>query len=656
MRQRTRNALLLLVLALSQSVSARSTVQVPDWVEQAAAKQPGAYSSQTPAVILLEQRDYTVLGSGDFIEHSRSVWKILRPEGRKDAEELEVYLRNKDKLQSVHAWTIDKARETYEVKDKEFIEESGYPDWVLYADDRSFTAKAPAALPGSVIAFEYTAVRHNWINELGWRFQGRNPIVEAVITLQLPANWEYRASWAHVGGVDPAPLQGNRWQWTLRDVPGIAEEPERMMPALSGLAGRVSISYFGPGESAAHSASWEQVGRWYGDLTDGRYKPTPDIAAEVQKLIADKPDFPSRLQALAFFVQSQIRYVAVEIGVGGEQPHFASDVFRYRYGDCKDKATLLKAMLQEAGIPSHYVLIHTDRGFIVPDVPSSWANHAIIAIELPEGEKHEYASTVRSKTGRQLLIFDPTDEYTPVGLLRAELQNSFALLVTDTGGELIRTPLLPPKWNQVTRTGKFVLSKDGDLVGEVSELRNGDLASYERAKLHYKDQRVRTVDLERWLGRSLQGFTVEDVNIEGADQLAKDVIVHYRLTVPQYAKLRATLMLVRARVLDEKSTPVEHKPRLYPVDLQSTTRQIDTYEIEIPKEYEVDDIPNPTTIDVGFAAYRSKIEADGRKLRYWREYEVRDVTIPPEKYADWTRLQGFIGADENAAVVLKKVD
>ena len=654
MSQRTSLSLLLAV-ALSQIANARSAVRIPDWVEQAAAKPPATYSPQTQTVILLEQKDYTVLGSGDFIEHSRTVLKLLRPEGRKDAEELEVDLEHKDKLQSVHAWTIDKSGETYEVKDKEFVEQSDYPDWMLYADNRSFTAKAPAALPGSVVALEYTAIRHSWINELGWHLQGRNPVAEAVLKLQLPPNWDYRVAWAHLGGTEPTSFSNNAWQWTLRDIPGIAEEPESMMPSIWGLAGRVSISYFGPGERAGHSASWDQVGRWYEGLTEGRYNASPEISAEVHKLIADKADFTARLQALTFFVQSQIRYVAVEIGVGGEQPHPANDVFRYRYGDCKDKVTLLKAMLHEAGIASHYVLIHTERGFIVPDVPSSWANHAIIAIEIPEGEKQEYPSTVRSKSGRRFLIFDPTDEYTPVGLLRADLQDSFALLVTDTGGELIQTPLLSPAWNHVDRHGQFVLSQNGDLVGDVSEVRGGDLASYERAKLHHTDQRLRTVELERWLGRSLQGFTLQGVSIEGADQLTKDVVVHYSLTAPEYAKSRGTLMLLRARVLGEKSAQVEHKPRHYPIDLERTTRQTDTYDIEIPKEYEVDDIPTPTSIDVGFAAYKSKIEAEGRKLRYWREYEVRELTVPPEKFAEWTRFQGAIGADENAAVVLKKV-
>jgi hypothetical protein len=107
-------------------------------------------------------------------------------------------------------------------------------------------------------------------------------------------------------------------------------------------------------------------------------------------------------------------------------------------------------------------------------------------------------------------------------------------------------------------------------------------------------------------------------------------------------------------VLDNKSSPVEHKPRHYPVELGRTARQTDTYEIEIPKEFQIDEIPDPVKIDVGFASYQSRTEVEGSKIRYSREYLVRDLSVPPEKFADWARLQGVIGADEAAAVVLKR--
>jgi hypothetical protein len=653
--RRIRYLCFIAALSFGSHGDAVAGVNIPDWVRQAAAQPTGNYPPETKAVILLDQTEYTVLAAGEFVEHSRHVVKILRPDGR-ESRELGVDLEGNDKLQSIHAWTIDKAGREYEVKEKEFLQQGDYPGWILYADDRSMVAKAPASLPGSVIALEYEVHRHRWINELGWIYQDRIPVLQGIMTVQLPAGWEYRAAWSNGSSVEPVQIGPSRWQWTIKDVSGIEEEKEIMMPPFLSLAGRMSLSYFAPGEKSQNAASWKQVGDWYAELTKGRFNANPEISAKVTELISGKPDFASKLQALTSFLQAEIRYVEISIGIGGNQPHIAADVFRYRYGDCKDKVTLLKAILQEVGIRSHYVLIDTRRGFMNPAVPSSWGNHAIIAIELPDNLKEEqYLSVVKAKSGKRYIIFDPTDEYTQVGLLRSELQGSYALMVTDEGGELIRTPLLSPDWNQVTRTGHFVLSADGSLAGDVSEDRSGDSATLERDRLHYRDQRERTNDFERWLGRSIQGFTLENVKIEQADQLTKDLLISYKFTAPQYGQARGPLMLVRPRVLDQKSAYVEHKPRHYAIELGRTTRQIDKYEIEIPEGYQIDDIPGATAIDVGFASYQSKIEAEGKKLRYWREYQVRDLSVPPEKFDDWVKLQGAIGADETAAVVLKRV-
>jgi hypothetical protein len=312
-------------------------------------------------------------------------------------------------------------------------------------------------------------------------------------------------------------------------------------------------------------------------------------------------------------------------------------------------------MLHVAGINSDYLVIHTRRGFVNPSVPSAWFNHVILAIELPDEVMAEQYQSVVTSGSKRYIVFDPTDEYTPVGLLRSELQDSYALLVTDSGGELIRTPLLGPDYNRIARVGHFTLSADGTLSGRVSEDRAGDWAKYERMRLRHDDQRERTNSFERWLGHSIQGFTLESMKVEQADEITKDLVLNYQFTTPQYGQARGPLMLVRPRVLDNKSAHVEHKPRHYPIEMGRTARETDTYEIEIPKEYAVDDVPSPVKIDVGFASYESKIDVEGSKLRYWREYVVRDLSVPAEKFETWAQLQGIIRADEMAAVVLKRV-
>src|SRR5260370_28762415 len=99
-----------------------------------------------------------------------------------------------------------------------------------------------------------------------------------------------------------------------------------------------------------------------------------DASAEIkQKTAALAASAPSQLQnmrTLAQFVQHDIRYVAIELGIGGWQPHPASDVFTHRSGDCKDKATLMRSMLRELGVASYYVVINTQRGSVTPPTPA----------------------------------------------------------------------------------------------------------------------------------------------------------------------------------------------------------------------------------------------------------------------------------------------
>lgn len=638
------------VIVCSNNSSFAGGTNIPDWVRQAAAATLGTYPPETKAVVLLDQTDYTVNSAGDFVEHSRRVVRILRPEGREEGDLL-VDLGQKEKLNYVHAWTIDRSGHEYELKQKDFTEKS-FPSFILYDDIHFLTAKAPGSDPGSVIGFEYEARRHSFINQINQYFQEPNPAKEVRIGLTLPAGWEFKDSWPAAAAVTPTQTAPTHWEWVARDARGIEEE--HMMPPKHVLMGRLAIAYFPPGETG-NMGSWAALGRWYTSLTAGRRDRTPEITQQVQRLIAGKSDFDAKLRVLAAFLQSEIRYVAIEIGIGGYQPHAASDIYRYHYGDCKDKATLLSSMLKVAGINSEYVVIHTDRGFVNPSVPSAWFDHVILAIEVPSEAKGEQYQSLITAGGKRYIIFDPTDEYTPVGSLRAELQGSYALLVAESGGELIRTPLLPPDANTLTRTGHFALKIDGGLVGEVSEDRGGDFAMEERGRLHYWDERQRTNYFERYLGRSIQGFTLESMDVQQADQPEKDVLIKYKFSTPQYGQTRGPLMLVRPRVLGEKSEHVEHKPRHYPLELKQTAREIDTYEIEIPKEYAVDDVPDPVKIDVGFASYQSKIDVEGSKLHYWREYVVRDLSVPPEKFDDWAKLQGVIGADEMAAVVLKRV-
>jgi hypothetical protein len=625
---------------------------VPDWLRAAADAPLPRYEADTNAVVLLDEVSFVVSSPDEYEEHYRRAVRILRPEGR-DQADFSVHFRQKEKVISLHAWCIDKSGREYELKDKDFAER-GLFDFELYNDIRLRTATAPAAAPGSVVAFEFEARRHPWLNHLDWGFQESIPVHEAHMVLQIPQGWEYRVYWAGISPVVPVHQTANDAEWILHDLPAI--EHEAMSPPRWALSARLGLAYLEPGGSARNAASWGALGKWYDQLTTGRRNPTPELSEKARQLTAGKTNFDGKVRALASFLQSDIRYVAIEIGVGGYQPHPAQDVFRARYGDCKDKATLLSSMLHEVGVESDYVIVSTDRGTVHPDMPSPAFNHMILAIEMsPDINTSLYQTVITAKNGKQYLIFDPTDPYTPLGELRGELQDTYALLVADGHGELIHTPLLEPDTNLLVRSGHFTLSADGALTGEIVEDRSGDNAWEERAALIHATEQERTQRIERRLSRSLKGFTLEKTDIQHLDQIQLNLVISLKLTDPGYGQVRGPLMLVRPRVVGEKSFALERKPRQYPVQFERTSRETDTFEIELPKEYAVEDMPDPVKLDVGFASYQSKVELKGSKVRYLREFVRRSVLIGPEHTDDLRKFLGTIGADEAAVLVLKRV-
>src|SRR4029077_16439095 len=133
-------------------------------------------------------------------------------------------------------------------------------------------------------------------------------------------------------------------------------------------------------------SNWQQMGTWYANLASGRRDTSTEIKQKVAALTAQAPTQLEKMKGIAKFGQEEFCFVAIELGIGGWQPHPAADVFSHRYGDCKDKATLMSSMLHEVGIDSYYVVINTERGSITSQTPAQIGfNHVVMAIKLPEG-------------------------------------------------------------------------------------------------------------------------------------------------------------------------------------------------------------------------------------------------------------------------------
>jgi hypothetical protein len=635
-----------------------SNPTVPDWVKAAAQQELPHYPEATKAVVLLEETTYTVAPNGQAVEHVRKVVKILRPQGR--AEAMPAVWYDKDsKVLSMHVWAIGADGHEYVVKDNE-ISDVGIPGegGELYTDERArVMLDPPGRDPGGVVAFEYELRTRPYLAETTWIFQSDLPRVKQSFTLVLPDGFTHTTTWAHHATDPGIDLEHQKWRWDMDHVSGIDLDSVPMSPATLALAGRMTVHYAGATLAAPQEGTWKGIGEWYDGLSRDRLVATPEIAAKAAELTQGKTDFYDKTEAIAVFMQQHIRYFDIEMGVGGYQPHAAADTFRGKYGDCKDKATLLSAMLSTVGVHSALLMVHTERGVIDPEAPSLMGNHMIGAIEIPKGyESPKLRSVVTAQTGKRYLIFDPTWNLTPFGQLEHELQGSYGVLMEGKDSQVIQLPVLSPELNTVRRSASFQLTSDGELKGNVTDMRFGDIAERRRMSLSHEDAKDQQKFMDNSVRRDLTSATVSDIKVENVDSLNKDLTTTYALDAAHFATASGPLLMVRPRVLGSFALHVDHKKRLLPIDLNETMRGSDEYDIALPAGYAVDELPDPVKLDVGFASYESSTELRGQTLHYTRTFTLRQVTLPPEKYSELQRLAGAIDADEQGVALLKRTN
>jgi hypothetical protein len=630
----------------------------PAWMHAVVNAPLPAHDDKTDAVLLYSDQVVTVQSENKVKTMVREAYKVLRPDGRGFGT-VRVPFNSHQKITSLRGWCIPAQGKDYEVKEKDAIETSLFEisDSELINDVKDKLLQIPAADPGNIVGYEYEVEEQPYVLQEIWFFQETVPVREAHYTLQLPPGWEYKATFLNAPELKPT-QSGTQWQWSVSDVKALRKERE--MPPWHGIAGQMVVSFYPVGGTVPGKTfnDWRQMGNWYLDLTRGRADASPEIKQHVSALTLGATSPLEKMQAIAHFVQKDVRYVAIELGIGGWQPHPAAEVFTHRYGDCKDKATLMKTMLEQIGIEAYSVSINTERGSVMADtMPHLAFNHVINAIKLPEGVEDPtlYAVYKHPKLGK-ILFFDATNDITPFGQIGGYLQENYGLLVTPDGGELVKLPMQPSSMNGTKRTAKLTLSPQGALTGDFEEMLLGDRAAEQRgALLSMTKDADRVKPIESLLSHSLPLFQITRATIINLQETRQPFLYRYSVVAPEYAKSAGGLLLVRPRVVGNQSSGLleTREPRQLPVEFDGPSLDTDTFEITLPSGYEVEELPPALDLNYSFASYHSKTESNGNVLRYTRSLEVKELSVPVSKVDELRTFYRRIAGDERNTAVLR---
>jgi hypothetical protein len=433
-----------------------------------------------------------------------------------------------------------------------------------------------------------------------------------------------------------------------------------MSPSLTHLVPRLAVSYYPPATTSQVTiktfSNWADVATWLSELEDPQVQIDDALARKSYELTALAKTEYDKIRAIATYVQN-IQYISIQTGLhrgGGYRPHSSTEVFAKSYGDCKDKANLMRAMLKVIGIDAIPVSIYSgDPNYAKADWPSPHQfNHCIIAVKVSD---QTIASTIveHPKLGR-LLIFDPTDGETPLGDLPFYLQGSLALVNSKSSSELVRMPVTPPEMNQLVRTATLQLQADGAIAGMIQEDANGQTAAKFRTEFRQLSKPEYNGMIERWLtagATSARLNKVEPTDNHGDGKFTLNV----EFSAKSYGQLMQDRLLVfkPAVVSRRESLSLTSPLRRHPVVLRANS-YAETVKVHLPDGFAVDEVPDPVKIETTFGSYTTSYEVVGGELVFKRQLSQKAMTIPAAQYDSVRKFYESIRAAENAPVVLAR--
>jgi hypothetical protein len=642
--------LLVFILGAGSSVFADDA---PSWLRQAAGMQVPSFDKKVNAVVLVDDSTITVGEDGQI----NTVWnyavRILNREGRGEAVAAIGYETDIGKVRDLHAWLIKPSGQTKSYGKDQVIEQANPND--VYDESRVRRIVAVDDVePGAVFGYQTATETRPFFYQSNWYFQDNTPVVSSRLSLVLPSGWKAISVTFNHADVQPT-VSGNTYTWELRDLPPLEREPAS--PTLTNLVPRLAVKYF-PAEGTKNPGvrafeDWSDVSRWYSELSDSQARPDEKIAVKARELTANAKTELEKIRLIGNYVQ-KIQYISIQIGVGRWRPHAATDVLAKSYGDCKDKANLMRAMLASLDIQSYPVLIFSGDSTYVREawVSPSQFNHCIIAVKVSDDTK---AATVitHAALGR-LLIFDATDDDTPVGDLPEEEQGSFALIAAGNSGSLVRMPETPAEANSVDRQIEANLSADGSVSATIRERAIGQRAVDFRRQFRHLSRPQYVGMIERWVANGATTAKVSKVDpvdrsIEGRFDLDVDfsAIAYAQIMQNRLLVFKPTLVSRRDFLL--LTDPV----RRHPVVLDSHVFT-ETVHVNLPAGFEVDELPDVLKLEVPFGSYKTTYEVKGDQLIYTRTLAQRATTIPADQYQSVRSFFERIRASEQSPVVLAR--
>lgn len=595
------------------------------------------------SVILLCEESMEITPDNRSVSVIHMVAKVLNDKGRNDWGEVEIgYDSTYERVELDFARTITPDKKMVYAGKENIRDVSKYLNFPLYSNSRAFIVSMPQVLKGSIIEYKVKIYQSKLMNEkdfsLIYRLKSPHPIMKETYCLSVPKGRKVYFSTVNKKyapqGVDFRPQKTEKGKnteyfFSFKNVPQLLPESS-MLPS----------SFVNPAIIISSFKEWKDFYLWWKSLYKDKLSLSPELKRFLNTLINPSDSDYLKAKKIYEFCAEKIRYVAIEYGKAGFEPHQPKDVFINKYGDCKDQAILLVSLLRGAGLKAYPVLVPTRKAYnLVETRPASYFNHAIAAVSL-EGK---------------LIFMDPTAFTTSFGDIPLGDQKRKTLIFLDDRYRIAETPELKDNHLEVKMKIKINPLEEADVYREV--ITEGFFAASQRYYLRFTPPQLIRDDVQTKMKSFASLSNLKWVKTEGVEGFDSRPVLRYDFLARNLLSRSGNIRLLP--VLGEplvNTSWVDKEKRQYPLDLNGCYLSESDIAITLPENLEVKSLPEDLEIGSRWVDFKLNYSLEDKKILFHQEMAVKTDRVNEKDYPEFKKIIERILSSRKQQAILEETN
>ena len=560
-----------------------------------------------------------------------------------------IYNNSYNSLIELEAYTkVPDGKKYNKLKVTDIKTESGRSRSIFYDDTKQTGFDFPSLIKGATAHMEYSEAYKDVHLLTPFYCESYMPVVNAVYTITLPSEMQLKYTIRNdadkkINVTETTRGRQRIYTFTAHDV----KPTDRFSNA-------PSVSYYEPhiivqlvtykndkGETVNFLGNVDDLYKWNYGFISKLNNESKYLKTLADSLTAGKKNDQEKAGSIYEWVQSNIKYVAFEDGLEGFVPRPAATICARRYGDCKDMASILTALLQAAGLKAYFTWIGTR------DIPYDYTE-----VSLPITDNHMIAAL---NIGSEWIFLDGTDPNCIFGLPSAFIQGKQALIaISANEHKIIRVPEVDVNKSTLVDSTYITLSGNG-IKGFSSVYYNGYFGSDVYTRLMYSDAKETKDYVKYRMGKASNKFILGNYNISKLSNTDKAVNIQADFEVPDYSKKVADELYINLN-LEKFFTDhniIDTAKRKIPIENEYKYLIKQYTVLEIPEAYNVTYMPKDFTLDNPAFSFAIKYSKEGNKIIAMQEFTSKYLLMHPKDFAEWNNAVKKINNQYKEQVVLE---